>query len=271
MPAEIRHLAIVSEKYALAGKFYEAMFGMSTSTRARPGRAVSVGDGYLGLNINPRAIGRPARFDHFGVQVDDAERTFDHIGRTYPTVTWLKRPSNRPFAGVTTHDPDGNVFDISQKRMTNRTDVYADERELNPRHVDHFAMRTMNPGAMADFYAGVFGFERLASAGCDANRYLTDGHLTMVIMPWAITDFDGTGIVSPSMDHIGFRVENLAAFKADVAQVAGGNPFLATSTMQIGPEAEKRIALTQRNCPHCTHLMVDIDGILISASERPTA
>ena len=50
----------------------------------------------------------------------------------------------------------------------------------------------------------------------DANRYLTDGHITMVVMPWAITDYDGTGIVSPSMDHIGFQVENLETFKADV-------------------------------------------------------
>ena len=157
---------------------------------------------------------------------------------------------------------------MTKKRMTNRTDVYADERELNPRHVDHFAMRTMNPGAMADFYVDVFGFERVASPDGDPNRYLTDGHLTMVIMPWAITDFDGTGIVSPSMDHIGFRVESLAAFKADVALVGGGNPFLATSSMQVGPEAEVRIALAQRSCPHCTHLLVDIDGIIVSASER---
>ena len=60
MPAKINHLAIVSEKYAIAGKFYEAMFGMRTSPNARPARAVTVGDGYVGLNINPRFIGRPA-------------------------------------------------------------------------------------------------------------------------------------------------------------------------------------------------------------------
>ena len=41
MPAKINHLAIVSEKYALAGKFYESMFGMQTSSNARPARGLA--------------------------------------------------------------------------------------------------------------------------------------------------------------------------------------------------------------------------------------
>jgi predicted enzyme related to lactoylglutathione lyase len=267
MPPKINHLAIVSEKYAIAGKFYESMFGMRTSPNARPARAVSVGDGYVGLNINPRFIGRPARFDHFGVEVDDAESTFDKIGRTYPTVKWLKRPTNRPFAGVTTHDTDGNVFDISQKKMENRGDVYADNAPLNDRHVRHFGFRTLNPDAIAEFYRDVFQFGRIDADAGDPNRYLTDGHITMVVMPWAITDYDGTGIVSPSMDHIGFRVENLAAFKDDVARIGGANPYLAPSLLQGGPEDRARMELARRSCPLCEYFMVDVDGILISATE----
>jgi hypothetical protein len=243
------------------------MFGMVTSPNVRPSRAVTVGDGYVGLNINPRFIGRPARFDHFGVEVDDAEAAFDRIGRTYPSVKWLKRPSNRPFAGITTHDPDGNVFDISQKNMTNRTDIYSDHVDLHERHVSHFGLRTLNPDAMAAFYIDVFGFERRPSGPGDANVYLSDGHITMVIMPWAITDYDGTGIVSPAMDHFGFKVANLADFKADVERIAGSNPFLAPSMLQWGPEDKARMDLAQRSCPLCEHYLVDVDGILISASE----
>jgi len=32
---------------------------------------VTVGDGYVGLNINPRRAGRHAGLDHFGIQVED--------------------------------------------------------------------------------------------------------------------------------------------------------------------------------------------------------
>ena len=45
---------------------------------------------------------------HFGIQVEDAETVWDRLRKKYPTVKWLQRPSTRPFAGVTTHDPDGN-------------------------------------------------------------------------------------------------------------------------------------------------------------------
>jgi catechol 2,3-dioxygenase-like lactoylglutathione lyase family enzyme len=73
MYAKINHLAIVSENYAALCKFYEAVFGMRTSGTTRPGRAVTLGDGYIGLNINPRREGRQARLDHFGIDVEDID------------------------------------------------------------------------------------------------------------------------------------------------------------------------------------------------------
>jgi hypothetical protein len=151
--------------------------------------------------------------------------------------------------------------------MANRTDVYADTNALHERHVRHFGFRTLNPDAIADFYTDVFKFRRIDAAAGDPNRYLSDGHITMVVMPWAITDYDGTGIVSASMDHIGFHVENLDAFKADVERVGGANPYLAPSMLQGGPEDRARMELARRSCPLCEHHLVDVDGILISASE----
>src|SRR5215470_13466895 len=112
--SKINHVAIVSENYAILEQFYRAVFGMTSSAKTRPGRAVTVRDGYVGLNINPRRAGRSAGLDHFGIQVEDTETCFERMRKKYPTVKWLKRPSTRPFAGITTHDPDGNMFDISQ-------------------------------------------------------------------------------------------------------------------------------------------------------------
>ena len=267
MFAKLNHLAIVSENYALSGRFYEALFGMRTSSRAQPESAVVVGDGYVGLNINPRRPGRPARLDHFGVEVESVETVFDRMRRKYPRVEWLKRPSNRPFAGITTHDPDGNVFDLSQRNMANRRDVYVETNDVHPRRVGHFALRAMNPDALAEFYRDVLELEVRNKEAGDCNHYLTDGAVTMVIMPWHITDFDGTGISSAAMDHIGFTVESVTAFAADVDRVSGRNPHLAPPRLDAGPEGNARLALAERSCPLCERHLADPDGVLLSVSE----
>ena len=279
MFAKLNHLAIISDQYERSAKFYETMFGMRTSDSRssggkaptvrdrRPAFAATVGDGYVGLNINPRRPGRPARLEHFGIEVEDAESVFARMAEKYPRVKWLKRPSNRPFAGVTTHDPDGNVFDISQQNMANRKDLYAEQHELHQRYVNHFALRTMNPDTVAEFYRTIFGFEARNKQPGDANHYLSDGHITMVIMPWDITDYDGTGIAPASMDHIGFTVENLEDFKSYVQFIADENPFLAPMALANNEEGRRRLALWQRSCPLCQHHLSDVEGNMLSASQ----
>src|SRR5947207_15115248 len=113
MPAKIKHIAIVSDQYALEGRFYEAVFGMRTAADKRPERAVTVSDGYVGLNINPRKAGRAAGLDHFGLEVQDADAALDRLAR-HAGANAVRRPSTRPFAGISANDPDGNVFDVSQ-------------------------------------------------------------------------------------------------------------------------------------------------------------
>ena len=43
----------------------------------------------------------------------------------------VKRPSYRPFAAWSGHDPDGNVFDLAPKSGENLDDVYAERGESN--------------------------------------------------------------------------------------------------------------------------------------------
>ena len=85
MFAKINHVAIVSEKYALITKFYEAAFGMYQS-KTSPKSALTVGDGYVGLNINPRKAGRPAGLVlmlHGGqANIGAVEEERPRIGRT---------------------------------------------------------------------------------------------------------------------------------------------------------------------------------------------
>ena len=92
MFSKINHVAIVSENYAKSALFYQAVFGMRTSDKTQTSRAQTVGDGYVGLNINPRRAGRSAGLDHFGIEVEDAEAAFERMRKKYPTVKWLQRP-----------------------------------------------------------------------------------------------------------------------------------------------------------------------------------
>jgi catechol 2,3-dioxygenase-like lactoylglutathione lyase family enzyme len=263
MFSKINHVAIVSDDYAQLAKFYEAVFGMRNSPLARATQAVTVGDGYVGLNINPRRAGRSAGLDHFGIEVDDVETVFERLRNSHSGVKWLKRPSNRPFAGISTHDPDGNMFDLSQKDMSNRAAIYVDnDGKPNPRHISHVALRTMHPDDMAEFYAGAFELSPANKTAGDRNHYLTDGHVTLVIMPWDITDYEGTGIITAGMDHIGFKVESVEALKQDVEQLAANNPRLAPAPLS-GAEGGALARLFRRSCPLGQHQMADCDGTLI--------
>jgi catechol 2,3-dioxygenase-like lactoylglutathione lyase family enzyme len=268
MFAKLNHLAIVSENFALSSRFYEAYFGMKQAKGYRAEGAAVVGDGYVGMNVNPRVPGRGGRLEHFGFEVTDAQKALDRL-KEFPGVDWLKRPSNRPYAGISAHDPDGNVFDISQQEMENRTDVYAEQSgsEIHPRHISHFGLRTMHPDAMADFYRRVFELEPRNKQPGDPNHYLTDGHMTLVIIPWKIKDYDATGIMPPSLDHMGFKVESLEKFKADIERIKSRNPYLAPFPIDYGPEMKARTALFAKSCPLCQFHFSDFEGVLLGASE----
>ncbi len=267
MPAKIRHIAIVSDQYALEGKFYEAAFGMTTADNTRPERAVTVSDGYLGLNINPRKAGRPAGLDHFGMEVDDLERVLARLGERYPSVEVLKRPKTRPFAGVSAHDPAGNIFDLSQEGMENRTSVYVETPREGEVRVSHIALRTLNAEHTARFYAEVFELEALPRSKGDPNFYLSDGRVTLVLMPWSILDYSGTGIARPGPDHIGFRVESLNALKERLKTLGDANPQLRPLPVGSGKEGDARLKLFA-SCPFGAYHLSDVDGVLIDVAEK---
>ena len=66
MTARLKHVAIVSDNYAMLGRFYEALFGLKSFAGAKADDAAAVTDGYVGLNVNPRAPGRQAGFEFQG-------------------------------------------------------------------------------------------------------------------------------------------------------------------------------------------------------------
>jgi catechol-2,3-dioxygenase len=262
---KINHLAITSENYTRAAKFYQHMFGMTTSPKWESLSAIAVSDGYVGLNFNSRSAAKSARLDHFGFEIADVETVLELLRTKYPKVKWVQRPESRPFAGVTTHDPDGNPFDLSRRE---RAGVYAEKPQLQPRYVDHFALRTLNHRETAEFYQELFTFEELGKDSSDPNVYLSDGHITMVIMPWQITDYSGTAIQAPCVDHLGFTVESVEKFQADLQRIANKNPQFAPYPLGAAPESKTRLELAKRSCPLCEHIFADPEAVLLSVKSK---
>jgi catechol 2,3-dioxygenase-like lactoylglutathione lyase family enzyme len=267
MAARLNHIAIASDHYAINGRYYEALFGMKQSSKPRPARSVVIGDGYVGMNCIPRRDGRYSGLDHFGIEVDDLEDTLARIRKFDPTLEAIKRPPIRPFAAFSAHDPDVNIFDLSQKDLGLQKEVYAenDGSRAQPRTISHFALRTRHAEKCAAFYAEVFGFAT-PNRPKDENFYLTDGRVTLAIIPWKIADYYAQDPARTGLDHIGFKVESIEQFKKDMEFLVGENPHMRGRALGYGSEGEARLKLFQK-CPLGSFHVSDIEGVHIDIAE----
>lgn len=268
MPARINHVAITSDHYAMNARFYQALFGMTPGKRTLPpARAISLGDGYVGMTHIPRRDGRSSGLDHFGLEVDDLEDTIARMQKFDPELQALKRPPIRPYAAYSAHDPDTNIFDLSQRNIGFQKDVYAenDGEAVRPRHISHIALRTRNAERCAQFYADVFGLSLLNRQEGDPNYYLSDGRVTLAVFPWRMSDYYGMDPARTGLDHIGFKVESVDAVKNDLEFLIGENPHMHGRPLGYGSEGEARLQLLQK-CPLGCHHFTDIEGVCIDVA-----
>jgi len=243
MFARINHMAMNSANWPMMAKFYEAMFGLKQSGKSnRPLNGVSVGDGYVGLNINPLRDGYIGGLDHFGMVVEDIEDARERMQKKFAKAAIVKRPSTRPFAQYSGHDPDGNVFDLAEPK-SKLSEIYAEQQAggwSQDRYLNKFAIRTMNAELCAEFYHEVFGLQLQNSSSGQPGWHLTDGRVTLSILPWSIPIFENISIKRPGPDHIGFKVENLDAFKEHLEACAGAVSYLAPIRLGGSKEADAR-------------------------------
>jgi predicted enzyme related to lactoylglutathione lyase len=268
MFAKLNHVALISDNYASQSVFYKALFDLKSGSTPRfEASAMAIGDGYVGMQVIPRHPGRQAGFDHFGVQVDDVEVVRARVAKKWPQIEITERPGNRPFASLGIHDPAGTYFDLSQKGLKNRGEVYEKPAWEQDRVFSHFALRALEPERLAEFYAEVF--ELALTRDGDALK-LSDGRITFVILPWRLSDFLGSGIEKPQLDHLGFEVESLESFHNDLEEFASRNPSMRPKAFGAGAEGAVRKRLFERTgLGH--HYMSDLDGILLAVRERGKA
>jgi predicted enzyme related to lactoylglutathione lyase len=267
MPAKLNHVAIVSDNYAAQGVFYRALFDLKSGSSSRfDASALALGDGYVGMNINPRAPGRQAGLDHFGIQVDDVDLIRERVAKKWPSIEIVQRPGNRPFAALGIHDPSGNYFDLSQSGLKNRAHVYDKPAWEQERVFTHFALRALQPEMLAAFYHEVF---ELALSGENGAYRLTDGRISFVILPWKISDYNGSGIERPALDHLGFEVESIEAFENDLKSFQR-NPDMRPKTFDGSDEGAVRKKLFEKTKLGDLY-MADLDGVLLAVRERKAA
>jgi hypothetical protein len=151
--------------------------------------------------------------------------------------------------------------------LKNRAEVYEAGAWDQPRRFRHFALRAVEPERLAEFYASVFELPLSNSSAGDGAFALSDGRITMHILPWKISDFLGTGIERPAPDHLGFEVDDLAAFKKDVAELQTVNPLMAPKPTGVGAEGTARLELFKKSGLG-DHYMADLDGVMIAVSQR---
>ena len=103
----------------------------------------------------------------------------------------------------------GDTFDLSQPGLENRDQVYeADSWEQRRRHSQFSPSARSSPSGSQRM---PFDHVRAGAAQhLQAGSYqLSDGRMTMVLLPWRIADFLGTEIERPAPDHLGFEVESI--------------------------------------------------------------
>jgi catechol 2,3-dioxygenase-like lactoylglutathione lyase family enzyme len=266
MYAKIKHVAIVANNPPLLRQFYRAAFGLSGDPSGEGVNAST--DGYVALNVNLRAPGRQAGLDHFGLEVADVEEIRGRLQDDYPQIEVVSRGGSRGFAGFGMHDPAGNIFDLSPLDMESKKDVYqglvAEKRHA--RRISHLVLRTVDPEPVARFYQTVFAFDLREKALGDPNYYLSDGTVTLVIAPWKLSDYVGTGQERPALDHLGFEVESLDAFQTELRDLAERNPALAPMSIKARGEGEARMRLLA-SCRYGAFHLPDPDGVLLDVSE----
>jgi catechol 2,3-dioxygenase-like lactoylglutathione lyase family enzyme len=200
--------------------------------------------------------------------VEDIEAIRARVQDDYPSVELAQRPSSRSYAATSMHDPLGNVFDLSPASMDNRKSIHlelSDDRR-GTRRISHLFLRTVDPERVARFYVDVFELQEREKEAGDPNYYLTDGTVTLVVAPWSINNYTGGGIERPALDHLGFEVESLEAFQADLERLAASNPSLAPMPTAGRAEREVRMKLLA-TCKLGAYHLADPDGVLLDVSE----
>lgn len=266
----IRHIAVHTDDHFRMAAFYKNVFGMKKITNGMTDQNGNYdkerghySDGVIGLALLQRQPGTSAGLDHFGFAVEDVQKVKDRLKQHYPEVSVIQSQSHVPFAGLRSHDPDGNQFDLSQRGMANVREGYVEFGWEQPRWINHICIRTARPGYLAEFYEKVFELKVDSNLSDEGSFYVTDGKVYIALRPWSMVTHRG---LMAGLDHFGFKVDDLDQTKKDMEALAASRPGSGPRKIAIGRDGETR-RKNLEGCKFCKHPLADPDGVLLDLTD----
>lgn len=285
MSAKFNYVASVSTNPTTIATLYETIFGMEFDNTPRPvAEGELLSDGNVLLNLRPRLPGHRVGLDHFGIEIDNLEETLEKLRSNYPSIGWKNNPLNHPCADRISHDPAGSIFALTEKRAASPEPAadrpvpvnFARWSKADPagRTLHHYAIRTRKLEECADFYEDVFGFTHSRGADGDPNHYMSDGCVTLILIPWSIQDYAQISVTGRGPEFIGFKVEDADLVRDEIegfyGQFAAGQApiWLLTGISRTTNESQIRAAMIDKSCPISRYRFTDRDGTFVVIADK---
>ena len=127
---------------------------------------------------------------------------------------------------------------------------------------------------MAQFYHEVFGFKHTTGEDGDTNHYLSDGKVTLMLIPWTLDVYEGISVNGRGPDHIFFKVEDAAMVEKEIEGFFSHysprqSPlWVLTTVNEPSQESQIRAAMIDKQCPMSSYSFTDKDGTFVAIGDK---
>lgn len=208
--AQIRYMAVLSEKPAELASFYQTRMGLTELTRSNH-NDIALTDGFYNFAIlNRREELNEPRMEvglhHIGLQVASIDETLDRYKRFYPRGLIVPEPQDAYHGQIRIFDPEANPVTLSEEGFG------VGKGEKRTPRIVHIALNALVPETLLQFYSDVFDFKEISASfvfrqSGKANRFAGDGVTNLAIHPF----YNGTVGHEARMgiNHFGILVQDM--------------------------------------------------------------
>ncbi len=262
--AKIRHMAMCTKNNRRLARFYRSVFGLEElwSDKQNSPYSFYTSDGYINLNILQIRAGMSyerevdghrilpeVEINHLGYQVDNTQEIKKRLAELDPPGKMIPSPQDGRWEEYRLIDPDGNVFETAERGWG------AEEGRRLPA-IGHVAIKTGNPGRLADFYKFVLDLKEVRRMDVPETSteaiFLSDGTISLELVK-------NPPLEKPGYQLVGFHVEGI---KETERRIKAAPSFLYPG--------EPKVEIMHRppGGPYKTAYLRDPDGNFVDLSEE---